>query len=79
VKLHVVHDADGNILAAVQEPDEETDDTLIARPFPLSAGHRAAQIEVAQDYLHLQLEEICTRLRVDPGGPRLVLRENQDT
>lgn len=79
MRLHVVHDADGNILAAVEESAEETNDMLIARPFPVSPGHSAAQIEVAQEYLHLHLEEICTRFRVDPGGSRFVLRENEDT
>jgi hypothetical protein len=78
VKLHVVHDADGSIVAAVQEPDDtDAEETLVARPFPVVADQWAAQVEVDEDMRDTSLEDICTRFKVDRERRRLVPRDAQ--
>jgi hypothetical protein len=66
MKLHVVFNQDGEILAAVQlDPGA----TVRARPrADEQAGHRAADIYVPAEYGHYDLAAVCQRLRVDVSG-----------
>jgi hypothetical protein len=71
MRLSLVHDRDGRILAAALIHDR--DDVPPLRPLPGDDQH-AAEIEVAEEQRELDLHELCTRFRVDAaaGRPRLV-------
>jgi hypothetical protein len=73
-----VHDADGNIVAAVQEPtSRDGQESLVARPFPVVADQWAAQIDLDEDMQGESLEDICTRFKLDDERRRLVPRDAQ--
>ncbi len=65
MKLHVVFNTDGDILAAAEvDPDA----ALRARPLPDErARHRAADVYVPVEYGHYDLAAVCSRLRVETG------------
>lgn len=63
MKLHVLFDKDGEILAAV---DLGGDGSVRARPVPDEGqGHRTADVFVPRDYQHYDLAAIAQRLKVD--------------
>jgi hypothetical protein len=66
MKLHVVFDREGNIVAAAQVNAAAS---LRARPLPdEDAGHRAADVYIPVEYGHYDLAGVCERLRVDVKG-----------
>ena len=69
MRLRVVHDETGRIVAAAILP--EGDDGVAAVPL---AGVReaGAEVDVPQDMAAEDLDVICTRLRVDPANNQLV-------
>jgi hypothetical protein len=63
MKLHVLFDKDGEILAAVRR---DTDMPVRARPLADDqAGHRLADVYVPAEYAHYDLAGVCQRLKVD--------------
>lgn len=66
MKLHVVHNKDGEILAAARA---DTSSPIRARPqADEKAGQHATEIYVPAAYQHYDLGGICQRLRVDTKG-----------
>jgi hypothetical protein len=66
MKLHVLFNDDGHILAAVQ-----LDSAVPVRVRPMpdeQARHRTADVFVPCEYQHYDLAAICQRLRVDVKG-----------
>jgi hypothetical protein len=63
MRLHVVYNENGEILAAVQLDLETT--SVRARPIPdPGKGHRVADVYVPPEYCHYDLGTICAKLRV---------------
>ncbi len=63
MRLHIVFNQEGDILAAVQLDPKAP---VRARPIAdLQKGHRVADIYVLAEYHHYDLGTICARLRVD--------------
>jgi hypothetical protein len=71
VKLHVLFNKDGEILAAAHL-DAATSVRVRAQADE-KAGDRAAEVYVAAEYQHYDLAAVCQRMRVDVSGkfPRL--------
>ncbi len=68
--LIALHDEAGSILAGVIEDGEHP------TPVPVAdAGHMLARIELDDEQARMPLEELCTRMRVDPGSGRLIPSE----
>jgi hypothetical protein len=66
MKLHVVYDKNGDIVAAAR-----VDATAPVRIRPNAdekAGHRAADVNVPAEYQQHDLAGICQKLRVDVKG-----------
>ncbi len=74
MRLAVVHDQSGRILAAA----DLTAEGLIARPMPVSPEHTALDVDVPYEHRQGDLFEMCQRLRVDPERKVLVLRATGD-
>jgi len=68
MKLALVHDEDGRILAASELDGGE----LIARPNPASPAHSALEVDVPEEQRKGTLLDICQRLRVDTKLKTLV-------
>lgn len=63
MKLHVVYNKDGDIVAAARL---DTAAPVLARPnADEKAGHRAAEINVPAEYQHYDLKGVFQKLRVD--------------
>jgi hypothetical protein len=76
MKLHVIFDRDGTILAAATLGSAAP---VRARPMPdEDQGHRAADVSVPSDYRSQKLSAICERMIVDVTGkhPQLVTKES---
>lgn len=72
MKLHVVFDKQGEILAAAQL---DTEAPVRARPVPdEKAGHRAAVVYVPPEYRHYDLAGVCRQMRVDAKGKTASLK-----
>jgi hypothetical protein len=74
MKLHVLFDKNGDILAAASR---HAGTALRARPIPdEQAGQRTADVHVPAEYTHYDVAGICRRLKVDVKGkfPELKLR-----
>jgi hypothetical protein len=70
MKLHVVHDESGEIVAAsvIEESGEH--------PTPVAgAGQVAVEVEVPGEFAGEDLATICRQLRIEPGEPRLTRRD----
>jgi hypothetical protein len=66
MKLHVLFDKNGEILAAAQR---DARSPLRASPVPdENAGQRTAEVHVPAEYAHYDLAGVCRRLRVDVKG-----------
>jgi hypothetical protein len=66
MRLHVVYNQDGEILAAVQL---DVDTPVRARPIPdPGKGHRVADVYVPTEYHQYDLGVICAKLRVHGSG-----------
>ena len=72
MRLAVVHDENGRILAAA----DLTAEGLIARPVPVDPGHVALEVDVPAEHQQGDLFEMCQRLRIDPERKQLVPRED---
>jgi hypothetical protein len=63
MKLHVLFDKEGEILAAAQI---DTSLPVRVRPVPdEKAGHRAAQVYVPAEYRHYDIAGVCQRMKVE--------------
>ena len=63
MKLHVVFNKDGEILAAAQ-----LDSGAPVRMRPIAdekAGHRAAEVYVPVEYQHFDFAGVCRQMKVD--------------
>jgi hypothetical protein len=67
MKLRVVHDASGRIVAAAEVPEG---DGPSATPLP-GPHETAAEVDVPGDVAGEQLDVICTRMRVDVENNRM--------
>ncbi|MEV7229501.1 MULTISPECIES: hypothetical protein [Polymorphospora] len=69
MRLRVVYDEGGRIVAAAAVP-ERGDDSVVVTPL---AGPRqvAAEVDVPDEMAGEGLDVICTRMRVDPTNGRL--------
>ena len=66
MRLHVVYNQDGEILAAVQL---DLEIPVRARPIPDPAkGHRVADVYVPTEYCHYDVGAICAKLRVQDSA-----------
>jgi hypothetical protein len=66
MRLHVVHDASGRIIAAAEVAEDGP--TITPLPGPRQT---ATQLEVPDEVAGEQLDVICTRMRVDAANNRL--------
>jgi|HubBroStandDraft_3_1064219.scaffolds.fasta_scaffold281085_3 hypothetical protein len=72
MKLHILDDRDGRILAAAQVKSEASGPT----PRPVAReGQTAIELEVPQEHCNLDLHTICRTLRVDTKLKKLVASE----
>jgi hypothetical protein len=66
MKLQIVFDEDGGIIAAAEL---ESDAPVQVRPIADErAGHRAAEFAVPREYSDHDLAAVCQRLAVDAAG-----------
>ena len=66
MKLHVVFDKHGEILGVARA---DTASPVRARPQANEqAGHRAAEVDVPDEYHHHDLATICKKLKIDLKG-----------
>ena len=66
MKMHVLYDKNGEILAASLR---DGDMPVRAQPMPdPQAGHRVAEVYVPAEYAHYDLAGICQRMKVDAKG-----------
>jgi hypothetical protein len=71
MKLAVVHDKDGRILAAAELDGGD----LIVRPHPVDPEHAALEVDVPEQHRTGTLYDMCQQLRVDPKRKQLVPRD----
>jgi hypothetical protein len=80
MKLHVVYDGKGKIVAAVGlHPEHATEGPHYGRLRPvLKPGHFCADVEVPEEQSHLTIADACRKLIVDTAhsAPRLKMAEN---
>ena len=69
MKLRVVHDDAGVIVAAVAIGD--TDDELVPEPVP-GRGETLVDLDVPGEYREEDLDALCTRNHVDVSQARLI-------
>ena len=66
MKLHVLFDQSGEIVAAARR---DSDASVRAQPMPDDdAGHRVAEVYVPAEYAHYDLAGICQRMRIEAKG-----------
>jgi hypothetical protein len=69
MKIHVVHDAKGKILAAIRlNPDPNVPQL---RPMP-GRGHSSAELEVPLEHQATDFKTLCETMRVDAKKKMLV-------
>ena len=64
MRMHVLYDSSGQILAAVELPEVVSADTLQVRPV-VKPGQYSADVDVPPDLAHLSFKEACEKLMVD--------------
>jgi hypothetical protein len=65
MRLHVVYDRSGKIVAAVRLNSANSN-----HPRPVvGEGHTAAEITVPKEHAHLSFSDACQQLRVHASGP----------
>jgi len=70
MRIHVLHDAKGRILAAVSLKSEGTHPS----PRPVAAsGQKSLELEVPAEYQHEDLQTICGTLCVDVKSQKFVV------
>ncbi len=79
MRLEVVHDKKGKILAAVRVPDSAEEMTHHVS-FAPDKGQSTAVVYVPAEHAHWEFIDICQRLRIDvrTKSPRLVLRTDDE-
>lgn len=65
MKLNLVHDREGQIMAASVVSEEQ--DVPMPRPLP-GEGQTAAEIDLPDEQSKLELDVLCTTHRVDGEG-----------
>jgi hypothetical protein len=76
MKLHLVHDARGRILAAVSLTQDAND----TGPRPVAGrGQRVLEVEVPAEHAHQDLLTICQSMRVHARSRSLVLAKKSGT
>ncbi len=76
MKLHVVFNKDGDIMAAAQL---DGDSPIQARPIADEKhGHRTAEVDVPKEYGHYNLAAVCQKMRVDAKGKTSVLKAKEN-
>jgi len=79
MKLHVMYDQTGRIVAGVRLDADESKQrdpggmTGTVRPVSKS-GHASAELEVPAEHAHLTFTEVCQRLMVDTSGDKRYLK-----
>jgi hypothetical protein len=68
MRLRIVHDKTGRIMAAAELYVGE----FTVLPEPASPEHTAIELEVPSEHQKSDLAEICQRLRVEPSRKQLV-------
>lgn len=64
MKMHVLYDASGKILAAVELSEGASEDVLQVRPIAKSDQY-SAELEMPTVMAHLSFKEACEKLMVD--------------
>jgi hypothetical protein len=73
MKLHVVHDARGRIVAAAPLTEDAND----IGPLPVAGrGQRALEVEIPVEHAHQDLLMICQNLRVHAPSRSLVKKKS---
>ena len=70
MRIHVLHDAKGRILAAVSLNSDGIHPSL--RPVAAS-GQKSLELEVPAAYQHEDLSTICGKLRIDVKSQKFVV------
>jgi hypothetical protein len=73
MKLHVIFNNDGDIVAAVQLAP----DASLVRARPMAdehAGQRAADVDVPTEHQHHDLAALCQTMKVDDNGKSIGLK-----
>ncbi len=74
MRLRIVYDESGSIVAAAAVPESDDYDAALV---PLAGPRQtAAEVEVPDDMANQDLDVICTRMRVDTTSDRPVLTAN---
>lgn len=73
MRLHVLYDSDGRIVAAA--PSDAADGEMVVRPVATEPGQEAGEMEVPGELDGADLAEICERSRVDVAQRRMVVRD----
>jgi hypothetical protein len=74
MKLCVLYNRSGKILAAVQLNQPLLLDKYMSAPRPVpQKGQRVADMEVPEEFRHLSFLDACTRLKIDIKAKRPVL------
>ena len=80
MKLHVVYDAKGKIVAAVRLDAEHatTKHPNFGRLRPVvKPGHQSADLNVPEEYARLPFSDVCRKLRIEMvhNSPRFTVSE----
>jgi hypothetical protein len=73
VKMHVMHDQSGKIVAAVRLDDDSSQPgrpghrTAPPRPVP-TPGFTSIEVEVPAEHSHLSFKEACEQLMIETAG-----------
>jgi hypothetical protein len=69
MKLRVLFDKNGHIVAAAQLDDGKSSPGTAVKMYPVAteAGHATAEVNVPNEYAHLDIAAVCQRLKVDPN------------
>jgi hypothetical protein len=78
MRLHVVHDSDGRIVAASASAEDGSDEAFVAVPVA-GSDQVAAEVDVPAEYASHDLATLCNQFRVDADHRRLVRAEEPDT
>ena len=79
MKLHVMHDKSGKIVAAVRIDEDKSKPRhpgqRIASPRPVPRrGFTSVELEVPVEHAHLSFKEACEQLMVGTSGPKPQLK-----
>ncbi len=73
MRMHVVYDSHGQIVAAAELSEDISDDTPQARPVT-KPDQYSADVDVPADLAHLSFKEVCERSLVDVAQKVLRLK-----